>query len=81
MTRKNGIHKCPKCGLDWRKGVQAMTFEGEILTLCPKDGELMGRQLWAPLFYSKEKILAQTQRHADILLDGEVDGLGACALM
>ena len=77
----NGIKNCPKCGTNWRKGVRAMTFEGEILTLCPKDGLVMGRQYWPPLFYSKEKIMAQLERTAINYINGQVDGLAACAML
>jgi len=75
------IKNCPKCGLNWRKGVRAMNYEGEILTLCPKDGEIMFRQFWPPLFYSKEKIMAQLERTAINYLNGQVDGLAACAML
>ena len=75
------IKNCSKCGMSWRKGVSAMTLEGEILTLCPKDGEVMGRQLWSPLFYKKAKIMAQLERTAFNYLHGQENGLAVCAML
>ena len=75
------LRNCPKCGLTWRKGVSAMTLEGKILTLCPNDGEVFAAQFWPPLFYSKEEILTQTQRAADLCLSGTQNGLVVAALM
>lgn len=77
----NGIKNCPKCRTDWRKGVRAMTFDGEILTLCHRCGTVIFRQFWSPLFYSKEKIMDQLQRTALNYINGQVDASAACAML